>query len=129
MNKQRVKLFWIVGVTVMALSFGLLWLGIKVILGNSVNIPNILAFTLLSLVFGGLSGAFYALDFKAAFTLFASGLIIGFFSMFWQFIAGMDGWGDLSGLLSLFFCAGIGLAAGILVQLLWYIIQKVRHKK
>ena len=113
----------------MVISFGLLWIGMKIILDQTVNLSAILAYVLLSLVFGGLSGAFYALDFKAAFTLFSAGLIIGFFSMFWQFIAGMDGWGDLTGLLSLFFCAGIGLAAGVLVQLLWYIIQKARHRK
>jgi apolipoprotein N-acyltransferase len=97
------------------------------ILQQTLDMQNIFAYVLLSVTFGGLAGAFYALELKAAFTLFMTGLIVGFFSMYWQFIAGMDGWGDLTGVLSLFIYAGIGLAAGLVAQLAWYIIQKVRR--
>lgn len=98
-------------------------------LGQTANTQNLLAYALLSLVFGGVSGAFYSLDMKAAFTIFVAGLLIGYFFMFWQFIAGLDGWGDLTGLLYLFMCAGFGLVAGLLVQLIWYLIRRTRKRR
>lgn len=110
-------------------SFGLLWIGVSLFLGQTVNTQNLLAYALLSIVFGGLSGAFYALEMKATFMIFIIALLVGYFLMFWQFIAGLDGWGDLTGLLYLFMCAGIGLAAGLLVQLIWYLIRRTRKRR
>ncbi len=129
MNHHKAKLFWITTLIVTVLSFVLLWMGVKFMLGQTANTQNLLAYALLSLVFGGVSGAFYSLDMKAAFTIFVAGLLIGYFFMFWQFIAGLDGWGDLTGLLYLFMCAGFGLVAGLLVQLIWYLIRRTRKRR
>lgn len=129
MNHHKAKLFWITTLIVAVFSFVFLWLGVKFIIGQTVSTQNLLAYALLSLVFGGLSGAFFALDMKATFTIFVAGLLIGYFLMFWQFIAGLDGWVDLTGLLYLFMCAGIGLAAGLLVQLIWYLIRRTRRRR
>lgn len=124
MNSQRAKVFWITTLAVTLLSFGFLWMGVKFVLQQTVNSQSLLAYALLSMVFGGLSGAFNAMDMRVTFTLFAAGLIVGYFMMFWQFIAGLDGWGDLTGLLYLFICAGIGLVVGLIAQLIWHIIRK-----
>ncbi len=128
MNHHRAKMFWIIGLIITAISLGLLWFGVRMILEQSLDMQNIFAYILMSITFGGLAGAFYALEMKAAFTLFVTGLIVGYFSMFWKFIVGMDGWGDLTGVLSLFIYAGIGLAVGLIVQLIWYIIRRIRNK-
>ena len=126
MDCQKTKLFWLAALIVFVISFGLIWLGVRMVLQQSLDFQSLFAYVLMALTFGGLAGAFYALNLKAALTLFGTGLIIGFFAMYWHFIAGMDGWGDLSGIFSLFIYSGIGLAAGLLTQLVWHIIKRGR---
>ncbi len=121
---MKVKRFFTVGVIVFILSFLLLFFGVKVMLEQDVTGQNILAYAILSIMFGGISGAAYILRMKATFFIFLGGLIIGFTMMYTQFSKNMDGWGDLTGLMSLFFAAGIGLIAGLVVQGILHLVRK-----
>jgi len=128
MEHKRAKKFWSVGLIVTAASLGLIWFGVKMILQQALDLQSIFAFVLLAVTFGVLTGGFYALDMKVAFTVFSAGIIIGYFVMYWQFIAGMGGWGDLIGVLSLVIYSGISLAAGLVLQLIWHFIRKGRKR-
>jgi len=126
---MKKRYLWLAGTIVFAISFLLLFLGVHSVLEQPVNTQNILAFALLSAIFAGISAAFYALQMRAAFFIFLAGLITGFFIMLTQFINGVAGWGDLIGLLSLFFITGIGLIGGLFVQFIWFLIKRGRQSR
>ncbi len=102
---------------VMLLSFGLLFAGVRLLLGNPVTAQNIIAYLLVSFTFGIISGALFLFKRKYAFLFFIAGLIVGFFEMIRIFLGNLDGWGDLTGLISLFTWAAIGLASGAAAEL------------
>ena len=129
MNRFNKKYLWIVWLIVSVLSFVLLFLGVKGILKNEVTPQNILAFTILSLIFGGVSATFYFLKATIGLILYIVGLCIGFFEMYRTFINGMGGWGDLVGLMSLFTWAAIGLVVGLVVQLVWHLYKKMNARR
>lgn len=88
-----------------------------------------LAFFLLSLVLGVLAGAFYAIRYLLAFGFFLAGVSVGFCVMYSRFLSGPNEWGDLAGLLFLFFWAGIGLAAGLAAQMIRHIWKRFHPGK
>jgi hypothetical protein len=105
--------------------------GLTLVSGNhDLSFQTIFIFILFSLISGGLASVFYLFKNKTGFIIFISGLVIGFSVMFYMFIDGMDGWGDLAGLMSLFSWSVIGLIAGSAVQLILYFYKKFKeHKK
>lgn len=119
---------WIAGSSVFLLSFILLFAGAHFALGESVELQNFIAFAVLSIIFAALAVVLYAFKMKAAFFIFLAGLIVGFTLMLAQFFKGMDGWEGIIGLLALFLSAGIGLAGGLLIQLIWFLYQRYKAK-
>lgn len=127
--KSLKRNFWIIWFTVTVLSFLLLFLGIKFILGSQMTAQNMIAYTLVSLIFGMATSTLYLLQLKIACVVSIAGLLIGFFEMYRAFLSDMNGWGDLAGLISLFTWMAIGLCAGAVSQLGWYLYKKVRSHK
>ena len=119
--KQNDKRYLLFGFIIAAITFILIFVGVKFVLSNPINLNVIIAYIVLSLIFGGISSALYYFKLKAVYKIFCIGIAVGFFDMYRIFIDGVDGWGDLAGLLSLFAWVLLGFVAGLTVQLIIYI--------
>ena len=56
--------------------------------------------------------------------IFDAGILAGFIGMFASFSKDMDGWEDLAGIAALFIWIVVSLAAGLIAQLVKYLISK-----
>lgn len=128
MNRTHFKQFCMVGAANTLLSFILLYVGVNSILNTPITMNIIFAFVLLSLVFGVLTGAFYAIEYYITFGLFVAGILAGFFMMYNQFMTSPNGWGDLAGLLYLYILAGIGLAVGLAIEMVLRFVKRIHRK-
>ncbi|HEX3027589.1 MAG TPA: hypothetical protein VHR42_10270 [Clostridia bacterium] len=115
------------GLPVCLVSFSLLLIGIRFAAGNQMNSKIILSCFILSLIFGAVSFALFR--FRIWMLCFWAGLAIGFFDMFRIFIDGMEGWGDLIGLFSLFIWAIAGILGGAAAQLLRFLLRKFTGRR
>ncbi len=116
--------FWIVGLSVAILTFVLLFVGITRVANQEVSSTNMIAYVVFSLLTGSISALFVYFKLTIALISFDLGLIFGFIDMYRSFIRGMDGWGDLLGILALFaWCIG-GLVLGLLAQLGYYLFKR-----
>ncbi|MBR0596669.1 hypothetical protein [Sinanaerobacter chloroacetimidivorans] len=123
---NRNMLIYFVAVTL--LDFALIFIGVRFVLNNPISYQNILSFSILSLILGSVSTALFYLKWKAACIIFNLGLAAGFFEMYRMFIKDLDGWGDLTGLISLFSATVLGLGIGLLVQFVIYFYNKYRSE-
>ena len=119
----------ITGIFITILSFVLLFVADKWILGDSLSFQNILAFSILSMIFGELSGLLIGANSKAAFTLYLVGLLIGFMDMYRLFWSGMGGWGNLMWLITLLSWTALGLGCGFMIQFCLYVYNRISHKR
>lgn len=103
-----------------------LTIGIRVVLGNEINIYNLATLAGFS-AFTGIFG-FILVNYKLkiSFLLYVAGLMIGFIAMYLDFVNDSTGWGDLIGLLSLFAWTIIGLGSGLLLQLGYFLYKKYK---
>jgi len=129
MREYNKRYFIIVGLMVVIISFVLLLVGFEFVLSNQILIQNIISFIILSIIFGGLSSALYFFKLKVAFLSFLVGMAIGFIDMYRIFVNGMNGWGDLVGIMSLFTWSVIGLITGLVAQFISYLYNKVKARK
>ena len=111
------KQFWLVGLGFSVLSFILLLIGVSQVLGNTIVLANIVAYLVFSLLVGAVIGALGYFSLKLAFSFTVTGLLVGFIEMYRAFIAGLSGWGDLIGILSLFIWVIVGIGIGLTTQL------------
>lgn len=121
------KHYLVAGLTTAFISFILILVGIKFVLGNEINTSNIVAFISFSVLVGILTSLLVLFKLRIAYTSFMVGLAFGFFEMYRAFLNGMSGWGDLVGLISMFMWTIVGLGVGIIAQLGYYLFKK--HKK
>lgn len=119
MNQSRNRITTIIIATAVV-TFALFVFGIKIVLKAEIDISNIFAYFVTSLVFGGVAGLLGKLRSQIPLYVYLVSLAIGFVYMISTFARGLDGWADLVGLLSLFMIAGIGLATALLVQMVIY---------
>lgn len=113
----------VAGFTVI-ISLFLLILGVKYVLGQDLVIKNFIAFAIISVLVGTITGALLFYKLKTAYYLFTAGLLIGFIELFRSFISGMNGFGDLIGILSLFIFTTFGLVIGLLAEGIMFYIKR-----
>lgn len=106
------------------ISFILLFIGVRFILGNEVILKNIMAFTIFSLLVGILTSLLIFFKLKIAYLCFWAGLALGFFIMYRTFLGDSSGWEDLIGIISLFTWSLMGLGLGLLGQFGYYLFRK-----
>jgi len=123
--KKSKRNFWIIWFLVTVLSFSLLFLGIRFILGNQITMQNVIAYLVVSLIFGATTSTLYLLQLKIACIALLAGLLVGFFDMYRIFLTDLDGWGDLVGLISLFTWMAIGLCIGAVGQFGLFVYKKI----
>ncbi len=121
--------FWIIWASVTIVSFIAFFVGIRFVLNSTVLARNIIAYLIVSLIFGAVSSALYLLKMKIANISFLIGILIGFFEMYRVFWSDLSGWEDLAGFMSMFLWTGIGLGVGVLAQLGRYFYLKFRSRE
>lgn len=125
---KKIKLnFWLIWFAVTAVSMIALFSGVRFLLKHPVTPQNIVAYFILSSLFGVISASLYLIKRKTACMLFILGLAVGFFEMWRIFLNGMGGWGDLVGIISLFTWAAIGLGCGATFELCHYVYRKLKE--
>lgn len=118
--------YWLVGLIIAIITFVLVFIGAKVVLGNEVTIENLVTYIVFALLVGGLTATMVFFNLKALFILFLTGLLIGFFGMYYAFINDMTGWGDLVGIILLLTGCVMGLGTGIVIQFMIYAYKKFK---
>lgn len=127
MSSLEKKNYWIIGLIITILSFVLLYIGIRFVLGNELIFRNLTAFLGFSVVSGLIASMLIFFRFKVTFVLFGIGLIVGFFDMYRAFVSDLSGWGDLIGIMSLFMWSITGLVIGLLIQFGYYLYKKMKR--
>jgi hypothetical protein len=129
MKKNQKKNSLLIGMVISVLTFLLLFIGVKFILTNEITIQNYVAYIILSVIVGVLSGIFYYFNLRIPLITFIVGVLLGFFNMYTIFINDFDGWNDLIGFMTFFFWVIGGLAIGLFIQFILYIIKKWKTTK
>ena len=114
-------------ISITLLSLFLLILGVRYVLGQDLEILNIVAFAAFSIVVGVFAGALLIYKLKKAFYSFTIGLAIGFIDMFRSFILNMNNEGDVLGILSLFIFTSFGLVIGFILEGITYVMKKSKE--
>ena len=128
MLKLEKKQYWKIGLVTLLATFILLFIGVKVVLGNEVFIENIIAYTIFSVLVSIAASCLVFFKLKFAFAVYIMGLIVGFFEMYRAFLKDMSCWGDLAGIMSLLMWVIIGLVVGLVFQLGYYFSKKHINK-
>ncbi len=128
MEKSK-RNFWIIWFMVTIISFLFFFLGIKFILESQITVQNVIAYIIVSFIFGAISSCLYLLKLKIACATLIAGIFVGFFEMYRMFFNDLNGWGDLVGLMSLFTWMVIGLCAGTIGQFGYFLYKKFRTNK
>lgn len=114
MNNNHGKIGLIAG----AASFILLIVGVRNVLGYELQILNVVAFAVFSLIIGINFTTLLFYNLRIAFPIFVVAVAIAFFEMFRSYIIDFNGIGDTIGMLSLFVISSFGLALALIVQFL-----------
>ena len=109
------------------LSFLLLFIGVRLVLGNVVGARNIAAFFCFSLFIGVVASCLTFFRLKLALVFYLAGLAVGFILMYRGFLDRASGWGDLAGIASLMTWIAVGLSAGLIIQALYYLYKRYKR--
>lgn len=126
MSKSDKKNYLTAGFFVALLSYILLFVGIKFVLGNEIVTKNMIAFAGLSILAGVITSLLMLYKLKILYTSFITGLTVGFLLMYRTFLQEASDWRDLIGLLSLFVFTMIGLVVGMSAQLGYRLFKKYK---
>lgn len=105
-----------IGVVAGLVSFVLLVVGLRNVLGHDIEILNFVAFSVFSLIIGIAFTTLLFYKLKIAFYMFSVAFAIAFFELFRSYIQDINGQGDLIGILSLFMITSFGLVLALIVQ-------------
>jgi hypothetical protein len=116
-----------IGVVAGLLTFVLLIVGIRNVLGQPIEILNFVAFSVFGLIIGIIIASILFYKLKIAFYMFSSFLLIAFLEMYRNFIMNANGQGDLIGVLSLFIITSFGLGLSLIVQFIVILLNKKKN--
>ncbi len=115
-----------VGVIAGLTTFVLLIVGVRNIVGHTIEILNFIAFSIFGLIIGVAFTALLFYRLKIAFPIFFVSCIVAFFEMFRSYITDVNGQGAEIGILSLFIFTSFGLGLALIVQ---FGVMFIRKKK
>ncbi|QHQ61762.1 hypothetical protein Ana3638_14055 [Anaerocolumna sedimenticola] len=95
---------------------------------NAVILQNMIAYSILSLIVGGITAVLSYFHLKLAVIIYFSGIVIGFINLYTMFVKDTNGWGDLTGFMSYLAWLFIGFISGLMVQFVLYLYKKVKQK-
>ena len=126
-KKKHLLISLLISLLTVLVTFFVFNVGGGFFLETPLDLTNYLAMTVLGLLMGGIVFLFLFFKLYYAFGLFAAGLVVGSAFMLSTFSWGVAGWEDLGGLLSFFFLLAVGLGAGLLVQLVLYLVERFKN--
>jgi len=115
-----------VGLLAGAISFMLLVIGVRNVLGETIEILNFIAFAVFSIIIGLSCTAMLFYKLRIAFPMFIIALLIAYFEMYRSFLLNVNDQGNAIGILSLFIFTSFGLAIALIVQ---FIVMYIRKNK
>lgn len=124
MHEMRKTRAFYLGIAVAAVSFILLYGGVAFVAKRTVELQNIPVYLITAAIFGALAGGLTLFRSKWGSIWYLVGLGCGFIEMYRQFLSRDTGWNDLAGIMSLFVFAGIGLIAGLAVNLIQSLLKR-----
>lgn len=125
-KKLNVRAALLAGLLTVLFIVAVFYVGVGIFLETPLDLTNYLAMTVLGLLLGGVVFIFLLFRLYYAFGIFAAGLAVASALMLTTFYQGAAGWEDLIGLLSFLVILAIGLGAGLLVQLIVYLVRRSR---
>lgn len=125
-KKKHIRMAILFGLVLALLTLALFMVGVGSILETPLLPPNILAMAILGLILGGIGFLFFFFRLYYALGCFLIGYLAGAVLMITTFVQGVAGWEGLVGLLSFLMCLAIGLASGLIVQLIVFLVKKYR---
>ncbi|ARD47299.1 hypothetical protein SporoP37_03550 [Sporosarcina sp. P37] len=117
--------YWKVGFFASLISFVLLILGVRTILGHDLVVNNYLTFAVFGLIVGIVSSLLLFYQLPIAFKMFMVTLVLAFAEMFRSFLMMDNEFSEAIGILSLFIISSFGLAISVIVQ---FIVKLLRKK-
>ncbi|HLR09833.1 MAG TPA: hypothetical protein VK120_00410 [Sporosarcina sp.] len=105
-----------VGVFTGIVTFVLLVVGLRNIIGQQVEVMNFIAFVIFGLIIGIIFATMLFYKLNIAVSIFTIAYIVGFFDMFRSFIANPDEQGGAIGILSLFIFTSFGLGLSLFIE-------------
>ncbi len=116
--------YWKVGFFTGLISFVLLILGVRTVLGHDLVVNNYLSFAVFGLIVGIVSSLLLFYQLHIAFKMFMVVLVLAFAEMFRSFIMMDNEFSEAIGILSLFIISSFGLAISVIVQFLVKLLKK-----
>lgn len=113
-----------VGILTGLATFVLLIIGVRNVLGHTIEILNFIAFAVFGLIVGIAFASMLFYKLRIAFPIFGVALVIAFFDMFRSYILDVNGQGDLIGILSLLIITSFGLGLALIVQFTVRLLKK-----
>lgn len=124
--KSKKNVFYI-GLLFAVMTFILFYVAISFALKQEITIQNYIAYFVFSLLVGLIVMIFAKMKHNLGLIIFSVSYFLAFGVMIYSFMSDLSGWQDLAGILQMMFTLGIGLALGLVAQLVLYLID--RRKK
>lgn len=121
--------FWKIGFFTALTSFVLLILGVRTLLGHTLEVMNYITFAIFASTVGIMSSLLLFYRYTIAYRIFFVVLIVAFAFMFWNFTTGTEGYGEVTGILDLFIISSFGLAIAVIIQFIVIFIRKQKNQE
>lgn len=108
-------------------TFILLYVAVKILLGNALVVENFIAYGVLSLILAAVAAAFAMSKRRIGLIIFSIGYVLGFAYLIYAFSSNLSGWEDIAGLLGLFLFLGGGTVIAAIAELITYFINKNKN--
>lgn len=117
------------GIALSLISFILLIIGVGFLLGAALQIQNLAVYVVFSLLAGLLYLILSGYQLTIVLFLFMTGLLVGFIEMYRAFWQGLEGWGEIIGILALLIWPAVGIVLGVVITIGVTLYKKYQNKK
>ena len=117
------------GIGLGILCFTLLIIGVGLLLGASLHLQNLAVYFVFSFLAGFIYLILSGYQLTIVLFLFMTGLLVGFIEMYRSFWQGLEGWGEVIGILALLIWPTIGIVLSIIIQIGVTLYNKYQQKK
>lgn len=117
------------GLGLSLLSFILLIIGVGILLGVSLHLQNLAVYFVFSVLAGFIYLILSGYELTIVLFLFMTGLLVGFIEMYRAFWQGLEGWGEIVGILALLIWPTLGIFIGGIIQIIVFLYKKYQKKK
>ncbi len=117
------------GLGLSLISFLLLIIGVGMILGVSLHLANLAVYFVFSILAGFIYLLLSGYQLTIVLFMFMTGLLVGYIEMYRAFWQGLEGWGEIIGILALLIWPTIGIFLGVIIQITVFFYKKYQKRK